>query len=341
MYYNRGMLEPSNEKRVIFPKGKQGEFLVNSKNSLNVTWGQFSRILQKSSRHLIDWKNEKYSISLSAVQTICDQLKRPFPDGVRIQNAYQYTSRAGREGGYATLKKYGRVGGDPNRRLAGWRKWWEKTGKNKPNIIANIRKPVRKPGKSKKLAEFIGILLGDGGITPMQITVTLHCRDDKEYIQYVAELMRNLFRVEPSISMRKRDQGSTILISRSNLVDYLVRSLGMKTGNKVAQQVDVPKWVKQNNAYLKACIRGLFDTDGCVVKHRYSVNGKIYEYKKLMFTNHSKPILFAVYDFLQSMGFNVRLSRDRNVWIDKQDHVRKYVREIGFHNPKHLNRYKN
>ena len=39
---------------------------------------------------------------------------------------------------------------------------------------------------------------------------------------------------------------------------------------------------------------GLMDTDGGVYLHKYKVNGKPYQYIKMCYTSHSKPLLYAV-----------------------------------------------
>jgi len=51
--------------------------------------------------------------------------------------------------------------------------------------IINVCLPIDKPERSSNLAEFIGIILGDGGITERQVTVTLHKHDDKDFCFYV------------------------------------------------------------------------------------------------------------------------------------------------------------
>jgi hypothetical protein len=56
----------------------------------------------------------------------------------------------------------------------------------------NKRNDITIPNKySNKLAEFIGIMLGDGHITPTQVTVTLGTKE-YEYVIYVAGIMKDL-----------------------------------------------------------------------------------------------------------------------------------------------------
>ena len=40
--------------------------------------------------------------------------------------------------------------------------------------------------------------------------------------------------------------------------------LGLKPGNKIKSQTTIPKWIWKSDELLKACVRGLIDTDGSV-----------------------------------------------------------------------------
>lgn len=76
-------------------------------------------------------------------------------------NTIEHLRRAGRLGGRAIVAKYGKVGGSEEKRKAAWRAWWENGGRK---IYGDFykRKPIKYPGRSVKLAEFVGILMGDG-----------------------------------------------------------------------------------------------------------------------------------------------------------------------------------
>ncbi|MBI4035707.1 LAGLIDADG family homing endonuclease [Candidatus Daviesbacteria bacterium] len=84
------------------------------------------------------------------------------------------------------------------------------------------------------------------------------------------------------------------------MVKYLT-SKGLSLGNKVCLQVGVPNWILSKEDYIKACIRGLIDTDGSFVLHRYTIKGKIYTYPKISFSNRSEPLLEFVYQGLRSI----------------------------------------
>jgi hypothetical protein len=224
-------------------------------------------------------------------------------------------------------------------RLDKWKIWWERIGKHNPNSIC-AGKEVNLPDKTDALAEFIGIAMGDGGMSQYQVRVSLNTTDDSSYIQFVSGLMCDLFEVAPALYQDSNDNVTDLVISRKVLVDYL-HNLGLPIGDKIRNGLDMPDWIKESQTYAIACVRGLIDTDGCVFTHRYSVKGKSYAYKKLSFTSASPPLLETVYEILSCWEMKPRMGSNHDVRLESSADVRKYFELIGSHNPKHLRRYEN
>jgi hypothetical protein len=243
-------------------------------------------------------------------------------------------------GGTACYKKYGVIGGDQEKRKEKWREWWEKEGKYiKHKILEPL--PFKKPKCSDDLAEFVGILLGDGGMTKNQMTITLHYMDDMEYADYVIKLIKRNFDLVASKHKKNGCNVFNIRISRVGLVDYLTDKFGLKTGNKVKQQVDIPKWIRKKTSFQIFCLRGLVDTDGSLFIHRYKSSGKIYNYKKIDFTSRSAPLLKSASDILTKLMINHRITNDTySLRIEAKKDVERYFSIVGTHNPKHWKRYK-
>ena len=124
-----------------------------------------------------------------------------------------------------------------------------------------------------------------------------------------------------------------ISISGVNVVKYLIQK-GLRIGNKVKLQVGVPQWINKEKKYVRACIRGLIDTDGCFTIHRYLVNKKKYSYPKIVFSNRSEPILDFVYKGLQRLKYNPKRTIEFDVWLHSQDEVKRYLKDIGTNNVK-------
>ena len=241
-----------------------------------------------------------------------------------------------RLGGLKRVQLYGNPG-TAKGRSAGGRKVIQFFHEN-PNIANQkrfvLRKEIKFPKKSCELAELFGVLLGDGCIPGNhQVTVTFDSRYDRQYAFYIGALFRKLFILDYRIFDRKDSNGRVLLVNSSNLVDFLIKN-GLKSGNKVKNQVEVPSWICNRSKYEVACLRGLMDTDGGLYIHNYFSGGKNYKYLKICFTNHSKPLLNFVFKILRKLDYKSYLI-GHHVSIHSSSDVKRYVTEIGFNNPKH------
>ena len=323
-------------KRAVFPAGEQRKFLdgICQKETL----ARIALICKCSERTVRDWRREKFSMPLGATHALSTHFNVPISEKMCIRDAYAHIPRASRMGAAATIKKYGSIPRNEEHRKKQWRLWWESTGKLAKNPILES-KIVYRPKHGAKLAEFIGIMMGDGGLTMYQAIVTLHHVDDLEYASFVKGLIKRLFKIEPKMYHSPKNSVNDIVVSRKKLVIYL-HELGLPIGNKIDQRLDIPLWIRCNRTFAIACLRGLVDTDGCVFTHRYRVKGTWYAYKKLSFTSASKPLLESVHDLLQELGFHPRTTA-KDVRLDRTEDIRRYFKIIGSHNPKHLRRYEN
>jgi len=325
------------EQRIKFNSGEQKAYICAAKECLGLDWKDFAQLIGVHRRTLQDWSKEKYYMPFNVAKAISKKSNIAIPASAYIYKWGDHLQEASCKGGSKTLHKYGKIGGSPKIRKQKWKEWWLRDGQFRRNSILD-RKDINKPVKSKELAEFVGVILGDGGISNYQVTVTLHAVDDKKYGIFVASLIKRLFNVPVGMYKSKTDESITYYVSRAKMVDFCVKSLGLVIGNKVKQQVDIPRWIKNNKEYLVACICGLVDTDGSVFIHKYTVGGKVYKYTKMTFTNNSEPLRVSVFEGLNKLNVPARLDNSNNVWIDSREGVEKYFSIIGSHNPKHLDR---
>jgi len=320
-------------QRAYFKKGRQKEFLNDTKTRFCLSWNRLAKFLNINVKTLQTWREEKFCMTMEAVKRLCGEVGIDLPKDVDVRQPFWHVKKAARLGGVAVYKKYGTIGGNPEYRKQQWRIWWDKTGR-----FVDRRFSVQYPQRSSLLAEWIGIMLGDGGISDMQVVVTLHRKDDREYIDFVVGLIYKLFGVNPSLQNKKNDAAVDIVVSRISLVEFCIKQLGLVKGNKTKQQSDIPSWVKKERRYYLSCIRGLMDTDGSIFTHRYKVKGKEYAYKKIIFTNRSMPLLQSVFFILKKEGFNPRKT-GQAVYLESQQDVGRYMKQISSHNLKHLQRY--
>lgn len=200
-------------------------------------------------------------------------------------------------------------------------------------------KEIKIPSRSVELAKFIGIMLGDGGIrSKYQLTVSFNYKTDWEFAKHVARLIKRLFAVEHIILKRKDSLGADIVVSSARVVDFLLKQ-GIKAGNKIENQVDVPAWIKRDTEFQKACLRGLVDTDGSLYCHKYKVNNKWYEYLKLDFTSCSRPLLRSAYAIFSKLGIRASL-KGVHITVSAKAEVNRYLAIVGSSNMKFVERWK-
>lgn len=212
--------------------------------------------------------------------------------------------------------------------------------KNFGNISRTYRssaKRVKFNGIDKRFAEFVGILLGDGSLdkNQNQMSIVIDVREE-QYIKFINDLFYQIFKDKLKQYKFNKKNSVKLYFYSKKLLDILVK-YGLKRGNKIKNKVGIPSWIKQEGAYIKSCIRGLMDTDGCVIFHKR--DNSVY----LNFSNSSKNLSSDFINCSRKLGFNFVYfgKRKKNVGLFRKKEVEKYVQDIGFSNEKHLKRYYN
>ena len=329
------MAESLKDKIAVFKTGAQRAFIEAVEKKYSVE--RIARICSGSTRTIRDWRREKFNMRLLCARSLSRQAQIPLPKNIKICDRYAHTHDAAIKGARALLKKYGRIPVDENYRKAQWFKWWQQNGRFQIQVPQFYALPVVEPPKSVELAEFIGTMMGDGGLSKYQACITLHHIDDRKYIDFVIARIKILFKITPALYHIPKSSVFNIVISRTGVVDYL-HSLGLPIGNKVRQQFDMPEWITENKKFAIACVRGLVDTDGSVFTHSFKVKGKWYHYKKLSFCSRSQPLQYTVARILTELGMRARIS-GYDVCLDSIADMKRFFAVIGSSNPKHLERY--
>ena len=183
--------------------------------------------------------------------------------------------------------------------------------KIKATYIAKPRGDIKIPNfYSPALAEFFGIMLGDGKLSYYQVIVTLGTKELK-YSEYVVDLIQNLFGARPKIGIRKNGYKDVYL--GSIVLTSWLKNEGL-VYNKVLSQVGAPKWIFNNSIFLEKFLKGLFDTDGSIYKLKFGV--------QISFKNKSMPLLKSIERALKILGYRpskvsadtIYLVRTRTFW---------------------------
>lgn len=200
-----------------------------------------------------------------------------------------------------------------------------------------IEKKIKIPKKDKNLAEFIGIMLGDGNVYTFkrkgvyQIKITTNSITDRTYlIEFISPLVQSLFGLKGSISFEKGCKGINLRLASKRLVYYLM-SIGLKEGDKIKNRITMPKWITIRRSLLIACIRGLIDTDGTVFENKKNSN-KV----NIGFKNNNPQLLKQVRNKLIYLGFHPTKTHTNAFFLCRREEIELFIKRIGFHNYKHL-----
>jgi len=324
--------------RLEFSTGEQKSFLESVKSVSKMNNEELAMVCSVSSRTLRDWLNEKHRISSNAFEKIVNKTKISPKKKFKLLPDNWHLTKAAQKGGLAYFARYGTPATHEGRSKGGKRSCLVNQEIAKKGIQTGfvVRKKITLPAHSKELAEAIGIILGDGGMSDFQVSIYSSALVDREYSCHVADLFKKLFCIGVSINDRKKNTIGTVISSRE-IVEFFNR-MGLKTGDKIRNSVSIPNWISANNGYLKACLRGLFDTDGSIFYHKHYINGREYNNIGWEFRNFNQNLLNKFQSFLLKKKFNSKIRGGRVVIHNRED-IHRYFKEVGSNNPKHVKRY--
>jgi len=315
-------------------------FISSVNKKLGVSRDKLSEIFNINRRTLSDWCREKSSMNYKVLLDLQTNYNISIPKEIKILPQFWYVNRAAKLGALMRNKLYGNFGTPEGRRKGGLttiRKFMHRP-KLAKKLGLRVIKDIKRPKSGLQLSEFVGIVLGDGGLTDYQLRITFNRDTDAEYADFVKELIKKLFKLAPRIIHKKSDKGSDIAVYSKNLVEFL-ESRGLKRGNKVRNKVDIPRWIKKNKRFQLSCLRGLMDTDGSCYAYSHNVNKKRYRNVALCFTNASEALLKSVYHIFDSGGYYPRMT-GRRVYVYGENEINKYFQKVGSHNYKYLENYR-
>lgn len=311
------------------------------KAKLGYSWEEVASKVGVSGRTLRDWQRE----ILIGNKEILLKLSRlggvSLPPVVEEREEWWNTRAWSKKASMIRIKMYGPPG-TPEGRSKGGKISQLKRMLNPEQYKGTgitIKNVFSCPPESSKLAEFIGIMLGDGGISKDQVKISLDMNVDKEYAVIVVGLIQELFGKNPSVYTRKDFNVLTICLTGVNLVNYLVNK-GLCVGSKMKANIGIPEWIKSDQSYSKSCIRGLVDTDGCLFIHKYRFKEKQeYRYKNICFVSAIPRLMADVREQLHLLGYTPK-GKGVKLFLYNQHEANRYLNEIGTSNPKNLIRWR-
>jgi len=313
--------------RVIFKNNNQREFLSKVKSLSGLSNEELALLCHVCGRTFRDWLRGKFNISEKAFLFLLKKSGLAVPKDIKVVNDFWYVMKGARNGALKRMELYGPPGTSEGRKKGGINSQLRrKENPNKYRLLGcNLRKEFRINNSSVNLAEATGIILGDGSISPNQLTITLGIKTDRLYAMFVSNLFQEVFGERPSLREDIDDNTIRLALSGVGLIEELIR-WGFKKGDKVRQQVDFPYWIWKDTGFQKGCVRGLMDTDGGCYFHKHKT--------KL-------PIVSSVAKVLKSLRFKFSLSHGgTRIYIYDFEEIKRYFELIGSSNPKNHEKFK-
>lgn len=185
------------------------------------------------------------------------------------------------------------------------------------------------------LSEFVGIMLGDGYIAerkPYEVSVVCNSEFDLPYAtQFIPLLFKNLFDLVPKFKKYPDENAIKVYCYSKQLTAYLTQHVGIPAGKKRDKNLKIPKIFFTKNELLKACVRGLIDTEGGIYRqHEHSA--------EISFWNRNESLRNEVFEALESLGLSPNMGK-KYVNIRRKPCVIRYGGEVGFSNVKNSCKY--
>jgi len=295
--------------RIRLPAKRQKELIEKAKAKTGLSWSEFAQLLDLNAHYLShEFRNGVRTLPIQTFKRLCLISKESYDSDVFETVPSNWgQKKGGAKGG----------GGKPKR----------------VKILAD---------KSDDLAEIIGVILGDGHLEKSYKSGHYAVKiaggeDDVEYLaSFITPLFLRVFGKQLKNFKFKKAKSVMFYVHDKSVV-FTLENYGLKPGNKKDNNACVPSWIFENDGYLRACLRGIFDTDGTVFPK--SANPRI---PQLELTSKIEGIQRTFRQGLLQLGFTPSKWSGMDspkCGLYAKSQVTKFSREIGFHNPKHGRRF--
>lgn len=195
-----------------------------------------------------------------------------------------------------------------------WRIKMKKIGK-----IPSSYPPFR---PSENLAEYIGVVLGDGNISkfPRSERIIIAANSNNHgFIKRYADFTQIIFNKKPTVSKVKSKNCVRISLYQKEIS----RRLRIPTGNRGPKKIKIPKWIWENDLYVISLLRGLFEAEGSLSIHLPTCT---YNFQ---FCNKNASLLKITEKGLRMLGYHPEI-RKAGVRLRRKAEVESFKKLIRF-----------
>ena len=329
---NKKLKEELVSQRVFFKSSKLREqFFTKLKNNFG-TWGELG---------------QRFNIYKSRLELLrSGEISLPYQTFIQLLNSLGTKDRSFfKEQVVLKDHGWGRIKGG----ISTYKKHKEIFEKGRKLAILNITPRYKfdyNISLTPELCEFIGAFIGDGftgrygSIYVTQITG--HKILDRNYFtNKLQTILKNINpNSNPIIRIMDRDNSIRLTINSKEFHVLLNGRFKLPKGKK-SYLVKMPEEIIKSGNYklINSCLRGIFDTDGCVAFDRRDAYSK--PYIRIVLQMMSKELINQIYGLLLRQGINPTITKEgRVIQINGAENCKRFVEKIGFSNSRHLNKLK-
>lgn len=323
------------QNRIYFSNADDRESFFNAaKNSEQIiNWNRLARRLGIKRGKLWYYRTGKLTLAEKTFENILSLLPAAGRAKVLKKVSIMQENWGAVKGGFATLRKHPEI-------LAKGRKALRKRASIKYDF--DLNKPL-----NDEIAEIVGAFIGDGFTNKYwikreqrfkyQTSFSGDYRFDFEYYEKVIIpfIKRNLNEnMKAQVKRIKQSNGMQIDFHSKRLFEFLTSRLKLPAGLKF-DKVLIPEEIRTSEKLVKKCLRGIFDTDGCLFFDKRKAYKEPYIRISLKLTN--PPIIEQIFSELQNLNVSCKkLNTRKEIQIMGKKNVLKFIKTIGFSNPRHL-----
>lgn len=188
------------------------------------------------------------------------------------------------------------------------------------------------------MAELVGILLGDGSFYVAKNNHETDIALDMKEVDYKKYVKTLLVTNTGAYVWEKKDRSANCVhlrISSKRPTMALLKMSFKKSGNKIKNQVTIPRWIWNNKIFLRCCLRGLIDTDGSISR----LEPQWPNLFQLSFKNSNEKLLKDVRKALLKLSFHPSQIFENRLVITRQKEIKGYFESVGSKNDTHLKKY--
>lgn len=223
-----------------------------------------------------------------------------------------------------------------------------KIEKSRTDIKTNIALPEF---LTPELAEFIGIMVGDGHLgnyrnkkgkkayNHYEISISGNSKDEQYYTYYVNPLFHKMFNTKFKIKILKEKNSIQLRKDSKLIYEFLTKIIGIPQRK---DRIMIPPQVLSGTKDIKAAfVRGLADADFCLT----TIRNEGLKYCRIHGTSKSETLIVEVKKMLTELDIPCCITREKSyyqkrnitycrsrVYINGLSRVKQYMAVVGFSN---------